>query len=292
MHDFLIRNALLLDGLGSAPAHGDLAVRDGRIAALGRDLGSSRETLDAKGLALMPGIIDTHTHYDAQLTWDPGASPSPALGVTTAIIGNCGFTIAPCRPRDRERIMRNLTHVEGMALDVLRAGIRWEFETVLAEDLDTVFTALLLNSDEQAVGKMLRHPASLVSLSDAGAHLTFFNDAGFGLHLLGHWVREREALTLGEAARKLTGDAAGLFGIRERGVLRPGYWADLMLFDPSEVNRGPKQRVRDLPGNGARLMTPALGVHGVWVNGVRVAGAAGALALDRFPGKLMRDFSA
>ena len=122
--------------------------------------------------------------------------------------------------------------------------------------------------------------------------LTFFNDAGFGLHLLGHWVREREALTLGDAARKLTGDAAALFGIRERGVLRPGYWADLMLFDPSEVNRGPKQRVRDLPGNGARLMTPALGVHGVWVNGVRVAGAAGALALDRFPGKLLRDFSA
>ena len=80
MHDFLIRNALLLDGLGSAPVHGDLAVRDGRIAALGRDLGSSRETLDAKGLALMPGIIDTHTHYDAQLTWDPGASPSPARG--------------------------------------------------------------------------------------------------------------------------------------------------------------------------------------------------------------------
>ena len=559
MHDFVIRNALLLDGLGSAPLHGDLAVHEGRIAAIGRDLDAARETLDADGLALMPGIIDNHTHYDAQLTWDRAASPSPALGVTTAIIGNCGFTIAPCRVRDRERIMRNLTQVEGMALDVLRAGIRWEFETIpeyfsmlerhgsalniagfvghssvrtyvmgddaprraasdaeieamrqivleglragaigfatstspahngeggipmpsrladekemralvgclkeggrgvfmltkgsqtsmpfleelaadcgrpvlvaallhdstnprvvfdaleaisaarrrgrrmagamsccpltmdftlhspylleglaawkpamalggdayraklaepafraavraeiaspatfrvfngewdkmqvvetarpeharyeqqslaalaaqagtdplsfmldlaLDENLDTVFTALLLNSDEEAVSRMLRHPASLVSLSDAGAHLTFFNDAGFGLHLLGHWVREKAALTLAEAARKLTGDVAALFGIRERGVLRAGHRADLLLFDPARVHRGPKQRVRDLPANGARLTTPALGVHGVWVNGVRIADAHGMRVLSQMPGELLRNFAA
>jgi N-acyl-D-aspartate/D-glutamate deacylase len=103
---------------------------------------------------------------------------------------------------------------------------------------------------------MLRHPASLVSLSDAGAHLTFFNDAGFGLHLLGHWVRELDALALSEGVRKLTGDVANLFGIRERGVLAAGYHADLLLFDPAQVNRGPKARVRDLPANGARLTTP------------------------------------
>src|SRR6187402_2885373 len=130
MHDLLIRNALLIDGLGSAPFRGDLAVTDGKIEEIGKLKGSARETLDADGLALMPGIIDNHTHYDAQLTWDPSAAPSPALGVTTAIIGNCGFTIAPCRESDRERIMRNLTQVEGMALDVLREGIRWEFETI------------------------------------------------------------------------------------------------------------------------------------------------------------------
>jgi len=553
MHDFVIRNALLVDGLGSDPVPGDLAVKDGRIAAIGRNLGAAREALDADGLALAPGIIDNHTHYDAQLTWDPAASPSPSLGVTTAIIGNCGFTIAPCRPADRERIMRNLTQVEGMALDVLRAGIRWEFETIpeylamlerqgttlniagfvghssvrsyvmgddatrraatdaeieamraivregliagaigfatstspahngeggvpmpsrladeremrslvgclkeaghgvfmltkgghtrmafleqlaaetgrpvvvaallhnstnprgvfddldaigaartrgrhmagavsccpltmdftlaspylleglsawqsamplrgnayrakladprfraavreeiaqpatfrifngewdkvqvvevasathqrfehqsvgalaasertdpldfmldlaLAENLETVFTALLLNSDEEAVGRMLRHPASLVSLSDAGAHLTFFNDAGFGLHLLGHWVRERGALTLAEAVRKLTGDVARVFGIRERGELRAGYWADLLLFDPARVARGPKVRVRDLPSNGARLTTPPVGVHGVWVNGVSVSAPE-----RRLPGKLLRDFT-
>src|SRR5213595_2925399 len=130
MHDLVIRNALLLDGLGSSPRHGDVGVRDGRIAEIGEVIDSAKETIDAGGLALMPGIIDNHTHYDAQLTWDPSASPSPALGVTTAIIGNCGFTIAPCRPADRERVMRNLTQVEGMSLDALRAGIRWDFQTV------------------------------------------------------------------------------------------------------------------------------------------------------------------
>ena len=97
MFDLVIRDALLLDGLGSAPARGDLAVDGGRIAAMGKVEGSAKTTLDADGLALMPGIIDNHTHYDAQITWDPRASPSPALGVTTAVIGNCGFTIAPCR---------------------------------------------------------------------------------------------------------------------------------------------------------------------------------------------------
>ena len=77
----------------------------------------------------MPGIIDSHTHFDAQVTWDPTVRPSPALGVTTAVIGNCGFTIAPCRPADRDITMRNLTQVEGMSLDVLRQGIDWGFET-------------------------------------------------------------------------------------------------------------------------------------------------------------------
>ena len=548
MNDLVIRNALLLDGLGSAPVHGDLAVKEGRISGIGKVDGSARESVDASGLALMPGIIDNHTHYDAQITWDPLVSPSPELGVTTAIIGNCGFTIAPCRPADRELVMKNLTQVEGMSLEVLRAGIRWEFETIpqyfdmlerrgtainiagfvghsslrtyvmgedaprraatqdevarmralllegmqagavgfatstspahnghgglpmpsrladeaemrelvgalkdagrgvfmltkgghtkvpfleelaatsgrpvviaallhnstnpravfedleaiaaansrgrrlvgaisccplsmdftlhspytfegleswqpalplngaayeaklkekgfrdavraelsrpahfrlfnaqwdqvevvesankqaeqrsigelaraagrdpldfmldlaLGEKLDTVFNAMLLNSDEVAVGEMLRHPASLVSLSDAGAHLTFFNDAGFGLHLLGHWVRERGALTLEDAVRRLTSAPAQLFGIRGRGVLKPGYAADLMLFDPAAVGRGPKRRVFDLPGGHPRLTTPALGVHGVWVNGVR--------DLQTLPGQVLRDFLA
>lgn len=559
MHGLVIRNALLLDGLGSAPFYGDLGVADGKIVEIGEARNSYEKTIDADGLALMPGIIDNHTHYDAQLTWDPLASPSPALGVTTAIIGNCGFTIAPCRAADRELIMRNLTQVEGMSLEVLRAGTRWDFESVpeflsmlerqgmalnvagfvghssvrtyvmggdapkraasaaeiasmkdivlqglragavgfatstspnhnghggipmpsrladetemralvgclgeagrgvfmltkgndtkmqfleelaaasgrpvvvaallhnntspravfddlesiaaanrrgrrmlgavsccpltmdftlhspytfeglaawrpalslkgdrykgllgdrdfrsavraeiagtagvrifngewdkvyvsaaalpqhrtweqrtieeiaretgadpldamldlaIAEDLDTEFSALLLNSDEQAVGEMLRHPHSLVSLSDAGAHLTLFNDAGFGLHLLGHWVRELKVLSLEEAVRRLTAHPGEVFGIQDRGALTPGYHADLMLFDPATVNRGPKQRVQDLPGGGARLVTPAVGVHGVWVNGTRIADDKGMRQIEKLPGKLLREFDA
>jgi N-acyl-D-aspartate/D-glutamate deacylase len=157
-------------------------------------------------------------------------------------------------------------------------------DLALAEDLDTVFSALLLNSDEEAVGRLLRHPASLVSLSDAGAHLTFFNDAGFGLHLLGHWVRERGVLSIEEAVRRLTSHPASLFGIRSRGALKAGYHADLLLFDPARVGRGPKQRVFDLPGGHPRLTTPAVGVEGVWVNGARLSG-------KRLAGRLLRDFS-
>jgi N-acyl-D-aspartate/D-glutamate deacylase len=158
-------------------------------------------------------------------------------------------------------------------------------DLALSEDLRTVFSALLLNSDEEAVGRMLRHPASLVSLSDAGAHLTFFNDAGFGLQLLGHWVRRRGVLTLAEAVRRLTSHPAAVFGIRQRGALVPGYYADLVLFDPATVDRGPKQRVFDLPAGQPRLTTPAIGIAGVWVNGKELNEGTRA-------GHLLRDFSA
>ena len=561
MNDLLICGALLVDGSGADPRHADVSLSGGRIAEVGPpgSLGRAREHIDADGLALMPGIIDNHTHYDAQVTWDPWCSPSPQLGVTTAVIGNCGFTIAPCRPVDRERIMRNLTQVEGMSLEVLRRGIDWQFESVadyltfierrgtvpnvaafvghsslrtfvmgdaasdrvatpaevaqmrallaeglqagaigfatstspahngeggipmpsrladdselqtlvgalrdaprsvfmltkgghtridfletlaaqsgrpvivaallhnstnpgavfadldaieaargrgrkmvgavspcpltndftlrspypvegleswrpllplkgeafiaalqsterrnairlelsrpavfrlfngewdkvqvvetrrashrhlehrsiaelareagcdpldfmldlaIEENLDTVFSAVLLNSDEDAVARMLAHPASLVSLSDAGAHLTFFNDAGFGLHLLGHWVRERQVLSLAGAVRKLTVEPAALFGLTDRGLIRPGAWADLLLFDPATVGRGSKTRVNDLPGGGARLLTPPLGVHGVWVNGTRVVDTHGRQVVisqaDPWPGQLLR----
>jgi N-acyl-D-amino-acid deacylase len=121
----------------------------------------------------------------------------------------------------------------------------------------------------------------MVSLSDAGAHLTFFNDAGYGLHLLGHWAREKKVLSLEEAARKLTSHPAQVFGIRERGALKPGYWADLLLFDPAKVGRGAKRRVNDLPGGGPRLTCDPAGVHGVWVSGQRP---------EELPGQLLREF--
>jgi N-acyl-D-aspartate/D-glutamate deacylase len=165
-------------------------------------------------------------------------------------------------------------------------------DLALDEELQTIFTAQLLNSDEDAVGRMLNHPHSIVSLSDAGAHLTFFNDAGFGLYLLGHWSRELGAMSLAEAVRRLSAHPASVLGLEGRGLIREGYAADLLLFDPKTVGRGPKRRVHDLPGGAPRLTTDALGVHGVWVNGRQVAGASGLLPDVPMAGELLTRFAA
>ena len=556
MQDLIIKNAMVYDGTGAAPRPEQVAVKDGMIAAVGADCGPAREVIDAGGLALMPGIIDNHTHYDAQITWDPLASPSPALGVTTVVMGNCGFTIAPCRPQDRDINLRNLTHVEGMSLDALRAGVDWRFETfpeflnmleekgvgpnvaafighssvrtwvlgedaskraatpaeveamrcivldglqagavgfstttsyqhngengipmpsrladqhemetlvgalneakrgvfmltkasdtkmsfleslgqaakrpmlvaailhnplvpeevfedmkgiatartrgsdmygavsccplrfeftmhepyvfealpswaaamkvhgedakalfanaefrqgvknelakvqrrmftgdwgkvhvamvadeknkafedksieelaaagkqhpldwmldlALAEGLNTVFTAVLLNWDEAEVARLLTDPNAIVSLSDAGAHLTFLCDAAFGLHFMGHWSRDKGLMPLQQAVKKITSDQAKFFGMKNRGVLKVGAHADMLLFDPTTVGRGEAKRLFDLPAGGSRLTTAAKGLHGVWVNGKKIADAQGLRESAGRPGKVLREF--
>ncbi len=561
MHDLVIDNAVVIDGLGGPARSGGTAIDGGRITAVGTDLGPARQRVDAGGLVLAPGIVDIHTHYDAQLTWDSFATPSTALGVTTVVIGNCGFTIAPCRPDDRDLTLRNLTHVEGMSLEALRAGVRWEFETYpefldalerrglvpnvasfvghssvrtyvlgkdatrraatdaeiaemrrivleavragavgfatstleqhngehgipmpsrladekemlaltgalgeagrgvfmltkgmtstipwlekiagangrpvmiaamfvdpgdprrvfkelgeieqarsrgrelwaqvgcfplgmeftlrypyplealmawrpaleaasearyrqiladpgfrralihemgqpgvpnrisnenwdyltvmevkkpalrhlegkiigqlareqmrepwdvfldlgLADDLDTMFDCRLFNTDEKKVSELLRHPCAAVALSDAGAHLSFLCDAGFGLHLFGHWARERGDMTLEQAVRAVTSTVADAYRIPHRGRIAAGAWADLMLFDPATVGRGEKRRVNDLPTGASRLDTPAVGLHGVWVNGVRTVDAKGVIADCGRPGRLLKEFGA
>src|SRR6266404_1353725 len=120
MADLVIRGALLCDGSGREAARGDLAVTGDRIAAVGRVVERGAREVDGAGLA--PGFIDAHTHYDCQLFWDPQASPSPWHGVTTVVMGNCGFTIAPCREADRETLMQLLLFVEGMPIETLRAA--------------------------------------------------------------------------------------------------------------------------------------------------------------------------
>jgi N-acyl-D-aspartate/D-glutamate deacylase len=562
MHDLVIDNALIIDGTGAPARPGSLAVADGRIAAVGAGVGSGRQRVDAQGLALAPGIIDLHTHFDAQLTWDAFAAPSVGLGVTSVVIGNCGFTIAPCRPADRDLTLRNLTHVEGMPLEALRAGVNWAFESypdylamlergglvpnvasfighssvrtyVLREDaakraatpaevaemkrlvaeglragavgfststleqhngengipmpsrladehelfeltgalgevgkgvfmltkgmtttipwlervaerngrpvniaalfvdpndpervfgefaeidaarkrgrelwghvgcfplgmeftlrhpyplealiawrpaieaegsdeyrrtlvdpefrraikaeargrggvpnrfsyhslehmtikaaerpehaalvgrnvaalaraagkdpfdwlldfgldgeLDAMMDCKLFNTNEEQVRELLRRPDAQITLSDAGAHLSFLCDAGFGLHLFGHWVRDRGDLALEQAVRAVTSQPAALYRIRDRGRLAPGAWADLILFDPATVGRGPKRRVFDLPAGASRIDTPAVGLHGVWVNGTRVVDEKGPIRECGRPGKLMREFDA
>ena len=128
MQDLVIRGAVVIDGLGNEPVSADVAVKAGRITMVGETGEDSLQTIDANGLTLAPGIVDLHTHYDAQITWDATLSPSPSLGVTSAVMGNCGFGIVPSPPPVRDLILRNLSVVEGMNLDSLRAGVRWNFE--------------------------------------------------------------------------------------------------------------------------------------------------------------------
>jgi N-acyl-D-aspartate/D-glutamate deacylase len=541
MNDLLIRGATVYDGTGAPGRIADVAVKDGRIAAPG----PAHETLDAGGLALMPGIVDVHTHYDAQATWDPKLSPSPALGVTTAIMGNCGFGIAPCPAPLRETVLKNLSVVEGMDLNALLTGTRWEFESfpeyldaldrnrpyanvgvlaghstirsaVMGEDashrkqptpaelrrmqdivrealkagaagfassfspnhsgwggrampsticedeelralieplkdagrgvfvvasgaratpeyleaiaadtgrptfmvtvltmytdsdpgramtyyercsealrrgrevyihancqplsfdftlrepypfmalaafdrvkaakpdelpgiyadaafrrdfreslknpqsgvlfsgdwskvevdgvplpqlaggkdpldlfcdqpLDTQMIAKLFQNDDAGVAPLLRHEAGVIALSDAGAHLVYFCDAGFGLHFLAHWVRETGAFAIEEGVRRLTSDPARKYRIPDRGEIRPGAWADLVLFDPQTVGVSNLRRVKDLPGGGARMIREPTGVHGVWVNGVRVHDGRDYAVLARGPGQVLRQYGA
>jgi N-acyl-D-aspartate/D-glutamate deacylase len=138
---------------------------------------------------------------------------------------------------------------------------------------------------------LLNHPHSLITLSDAGAHLTFFNDAGFGLHLMGYWARDLGVMSLAQAVHQLTARPAKILGLQGRGQIAEGYAADLLLFDPATVGRGPKRRVFDLPGGAPRLDTGALGVAGVWVNGQRVVSPEGLLAKAPLAGELLTSFN-
>src|SRR5438552_3119574 len=410
MLDVLIRNARVCDGSGGKSFTADVGVRDGTIAAVGRSDEPARRTVDAAGLALMPGIVDVHTHYDAQITWDATLSPSVALGVTTVVMGNCGFGIAPCPPPLRETLLRNLSAVVGMHVDALLAGTRWGFESFapyLAQPeralemyercaqakarghevyihancqplsfdftlrepyllyshdafdrvkaaapeargaiyreqgfrdrlrynflhpkqgilfygdwsqverdgvavselakregkdaLDYVFdlplevqlVAKLYQNDDAGVAPLLKHPAGLIALSDGGRHPIHFCHACSGLHFLAHWVRDTETFTLEEGVRRLTSDPARKYRIPKRGLIAPGYHADLLLFEPRRVGVSKLRRVNDLPGGGARMLRDPEGVRGVWVNGVEVFDGMCYTALDSGPGGVLRRF--
>ena len=543
MIDLLLRGASVIDGSGAPAQVRDVGVKDGRIVSPDK----ATTTIDAGGLCLMPGIVDVHTHYDAQITWDPTLSPSVSLGVTTAILGNCGFGIAPCPAPLRETMLRNLSVVEGMDLDALLAGTRWSFESfadylaalerigpyanvgvlaghsairtavmgeeassqvkpsekqlgqmqslvrdamqagaigfassfspnhsgwggkpmpsTIAEDaelrvlvnvlgeerkgifvmatgprgttefmesiaaqtgrpafmvtvltmynqakpeqamqhyercaaalargnevyihtscqplsfdftlrepyllyshdafdstraapadkraelyrqgsfrsrlrenlknpktgilfygdwsqverdgvpvtalagregkdpldyvfdlpIDTQLVAKLFQNSDSGVAPLLKHPAGVVALSDAGAHLIYFCDAGFGLHFLSHWVRETRTFTLEEGVRRLTSDPARKYRIPGRGTIAAGQWADLLLFDPSSVGISPMEKQTDLPGGGTRMMRRPRGVHGVWVNGLQVFDGEKYVERQCGPGHVLRTFDA
>jgi N-acyl-D-aspartate/D-glutamate deacylase len=560
MTDLVIRGATVVDGLGNAPRRADVAVKDGRIEAIGDIKGGGARTIDAGGLTLSPGIIDVHTHYDAQVTWDATLSPSPSLGVTTAVMGNCGFGIVPATPAGRDLVIRNLSVVEGMDLDALRTGIQWDFESfgdymamlrrrspyanvavlaghstirtavmgeaasqrkdatpeelakmkamvvdamangaiglgasyslnhsgyggvpmpstiapmeeldalvgamgprgkgviaiasgvktpqelepmaakygrpffqgtgmamyneqdparslrifddcaaaisrgnglyiqipcqplsfdftmanaypfyshpafdpikaytaeqlktvfrdaswraqfrenaqnprpgmifqgdwhrvmvavahkpanakyvnryiseiaksegrdpldvmldiALDEDLETAFLGRFLNVGDDGVAKLLKHEAGVVALSDAGAHLIYMCDAGFGLHFLARWVRERGDFDMAEGIRRLTSHPADLYGIQNRGRIAVGAQADLLLFDAATVGVSPAERVADLPGGGRRTIRRPTGVHGVFCNGVMTFDGKDYVKHDKGPGQVLDRFN-
>jgi len=561
MHDLIIRHAQVFDGTGLPAVLGDVAVSDGCITCIGHVEGDARETIDAQGLALMPGIVDLHTHYDAQVTWDRTLSPSPALGVTTAVMGNCGFGIAPCPAPQRETMLKNLSVVEGMDLQSLLTGVNWEFESfgqymdqlrrigpyintavfaghsvirtsvmgaegsaqaeptpaqlqqmqalvrdamdqgaigfassfspnhsgyggipmpstiateaelraltgvlgeqnkgvfmmatgsratpdvmesivadtgrpayistvlsmynegnpelgpsyyercaqalarghelymltscqplsfdftltdpyvmlshsafdqiksapvsefadiyrsvdfrnafrqnlkqpragilflgnwrhievgqttrpdnaslegqsiqaiadargldpvdvffdlALTEDLAMHFVGKFFNNNDEGVAPSLKHPASVITLSDAGAHLTYMCDAGFGLYFLSHWVRDTGLFTWSEGIRRLTSEPADRFRIPDRGRLHVGLPADMLLFNPDTVGISKPLPVHDLPGGGTRMVRQPSGIHGVWVNGVKVHDGHNYVEHAHGPGQVLDRFN-
>jgi N-acyl-D-amino-acid deacylase len=171
------------------------------------------------------------------------------------------------RPRNAALVNRNIAEI---AQSQNRDPLDVILDLALDEDLETAFLGKFLNAHDSGVAPLLRHEAGVIALSDAGAHLAYFCDAGFGLHFLEHWVRERRDFDIVEGVRRITSRQADLYGIVDRGRIAVGAHADLMLFDAATVGISPARRVADLPGKGRRTIRDPKGLHGVFVNGTKV----------------------
>ncbi len=137
--DLVVRNGLVVDGTGGEPRETDVAVDQGRIAALGDFAVSGRVEIDAKGCLVTPGFVDIHTHYDGQVTWSNYLNPSTNHGVTTVVTGNCGMGFAPCYPADRDTLIHLMEGVEDIPEVVLKAGLPWAWKS-FSEYLDFLET--------------------------------------------------------------------------------------------------------------------------------------------------------
>jgi len=135
--DLVIKNGVVIDGSGLPRYRADVGVRNGRIASIGRIRESARQVIDAEGRVVAPGFVDGHTHMDAQIFWDPLGTCSCWHGITSVVMGNCGFTLAPCADKDKQLVMRNLERAEDISADAMNVGIEWSW-TTFREYLDTI----------------------------------------------------------------------------------------------------------------------------------------------------------
>jgi N-acyl-D-aspartate/D-glutamate deacylase len=189
-------------------------------------------------------------------------------------------------PGHPELAQRRLIEVAG---DRHQAPGDTMLDLAIGSELAARFTTAVLNMDEDEVEKLLLHPGTQLGLSDAGAHMSQLCDAAFPTHLLGHWVRAKEALSLEAAVRLLTSRSAGLYRLRARGQIATGFAADVVVFDPDRVGHGPRATRRDLPAGAPRLVIDAIGIDHVIVNG-RIIRSLGRDVLDGgpFPGRVLR----
>src|SRR5450759_1793110 len=145
MLDMVVRGGEVIDGTGAPRRRADVGVRAGRVVTIGDVDEPATTTVDAEGKVVTPGFVDIHTHYDAQVLWDPATTPSPFHGVTSVVGGNCGFTIAPVEPSETEYLTRMLARVEGMPLESLIAGVPFDWRT-FGEYLDRLDGNLAVNA--------------------------------------------------------------------------------------------------------------------------------------------------
>jgi N-acyl-D-aspartate/D-glutamate deacylase len=224
MLDTLIRGGSVVDGTGAPARTADVGIRDGRVVEIGNISDDANETIDAGGLVVAPGFVDPHTHYDAQLFWDPAASPSNLHGVTSMIAGNCGFTLAPIKPEDAEYLRQMMAKVEGMPLPALESGVPWSWRS-FADYLGALDGRVGLNVGfmvghcalrrnvmgaeavgEEATPEQLADMRALLSESIAAGGLgfsttlSFTHSDGDGQPVASRWASNEEVLALCKTA--------------------------------------------------------------------------------------------
>jgi len=145
MYDLLLKGGRIYDGSGMPSSYADVGISGGKIVEIGRLNGGAKRTLNVDGLAVAPGFIDPHTHLDAQLFWDPLGTSSCFHGVTSVVVGNCGLSLAPAKPEDRDAVIKSFVRVEAISRRVLEEGIQWKWKST-AEYLDALGTRLGINA--------------------------------------------------------------------------------------------------------------------------------------------------